>query len=226
MHPHTDLAHRLWVAYLEPGDLVVDATAGNGHDTLALVRALGQAGGGICYACDIQKAAVESAQERLRTALSNDGWEVVEGYSAVRDREDLSAEWMTAAPSGAEIKISWHVECHADMLSAMPHSSARLVVFNLGYLPGGDKNIVTTAESTVVAFQAAERVVQAGGAISATLYPGHQEGMLEAEAALDHASELPMQQWSVYHHQWINNRNKRSGMPAPSLLHIQRIHDD
>ena len=36
LHPHMDLAHRFWRSSLEAGDLAVDATAGNGHDTLEL----------------------------------------------------------------------------------------------------------------------------------------------------------------------------------------------
>jgi len=222
MHPHTDLAHRLWAAHLQAGDGVVDATAGNGHDTLAIVRALGRAGGGSCFACDLQPVAIGSAQARMREALHADGWRLDEEGGAV---DDGSTAWLATSPANAEVEVRWRVCCHTELLSeTLPPDSARLVVFNLGYLPGGDKSVVTTADGTVRALRAAERVVQPGGAISVTLYPGHEEGGREEAAALEYASALPMQQWSVYHHQWINNRNKRTGCPAPSLLHIQKVH--
>jgi hypothetical protein len=222
MHPHSDLAHRLWAAYLQPGDAVVDATAGNGHDTLTLVHALADAGGGLCHACDIQGVAIASAQARMRESLRGDGWELDE---ALPGAEAGSALWLATSSSGTVVEVRWHVGCHTELLSSsLPPDSARLVVFNLGYLPGGDKGVVTTAASTVAALRAAETVVQPGGCVSATLYPGHAEGGHEALAAVEYASALPMHQWSVYHHQWLNNRNKKTGSPAPSLLHIQKIH--
>ena len=48
---------------IRPGDTVVDATMGNGHDTLMLCEAVGPSGH--VYAFDIQPRAVESARARL-----------------------------------------------------------------------------------------------------------------------------------------------------------------
>ena len=106
---------------------------------------------------------------------------------------------------------------------ARAQGSASLVVFNLGYLPGGDKTIVTTAEGTERALLAAERAVGAGGCVSVTLYPGHEEGRLEEERVLAHASQLPQGMWSVYHCNWLNQRSKRTGIRAPSLVLLQRM---
>ena len=113
---------------------------------------------------------------------------------------------------------------HAALLEGLAAGSADLVVFNLGYLPGGDKSIVTTAEGTVRAMSAAEAAVAPGGCVSVALYPGHEEGSREAEAVLEHAARLPQGGWSVLSSQWINQRSKRSGSPAPSLLLLQRMH--
>lgn len=52
----------------------------------------------------------------------------------------------------------------------------RLVAFNLGYLPGGDKAITTTSETTLVALGAAERILMPGGLISVVAYVGHPGG--------------------------------------------------
>ena len=40
----TSVAQTTWTAYVQPGDLVVDATAGNGNDTLWLAEAVGANG--------------------------------------------------------------------------------------------------------------------------------------------------------------------------------------
>lgn len=54
----------------------------------------------------------------------------------------------------------------------------RLVAFNLGYLPGGDKTILTSPRTTVAALHAACRVLQSGGLISVMVYIGHPGGRL------------------------------------------------
>lgn len=49
-------------------------------------------------------------------------------------------------------------------------------MFNLGYLPGGDKAFTTRAESTVKALQTALRWLAPGGFISILAYRGHEGG--------------------------------------------------
>jgi len=203
LHPHTDLAHRYWNASLthaarladEPPLTVVDATAGNGHDSLALARAMAEAGGGRLVLLDLQQRALDATRHRLASA--GGGW-----------------------PS---LAVEYRLGDHAATLEALPADSAHLVCFNLGYLPGGDKAIVTTAASTIRALIAAERVVRAGGCVSVTLYPGHEEGRREEEAVLEHAAALPQGAWSVHYTQWLNQRSKRSGIRAPSLVLLQRM---
>lgn len=63
---------RLWKHVLRKGDVVIDATCGNGHDTLALLRMVADetGGGGCVYAMDIQKVALESTSVLLSQSLS------------------------------------------------------------------------------------------------------------------------------------------------------------
>lgn len=49
--------------HVESGDICIDATAGNGYDTLALCEAVGEEGRVIAF--DIQEEAVRSTKERL-----------------------------------------------------------------------------------------------------------------------------------------------------------------
>lgn len=65
-HPATRLTERAhhWLAScLRPGDLALDATAGNGHDTLFLAGAVGPTGRVV--ALDVQPAAIEATARRL-----------------------------------------------------------------------------------------------------------------------------------------------------------------
>lgn len=70
---------------IQPGDTVVDATAGNGHDTLFLAQLVGD--DGQVYAFDVQKEAVDATLLRLldeglehRALVLKDGHEHVAKY--------------------------------------------------------------------------------------------------------------------------------------------------
>jgi hypothetical protein len=56
-------AHLLMEDRLRAGDAVIDATAGNGHDTLFLARLVGETGR--VWAFDVQEAAINETRRRL-----------------------------------------------------------------------------------------------------------------------------------------------------------------
>jgi hypothetical protein len=92
-------------------------------------------------------------------------------------------------------------------------SPPRLVVYNLGYLPGGNKRKTTMTSTTL---QSVENALSIGAeAISITCYPGHEEGAIEEKALLEWAQKLPSNQWRVSHHRALNR------LAAPSVLWIQ-----
>jgi SAM-dependent methyltransferase len=88
----TDLAHSLVRQTLEPGGWVIDATVGNGHDTLFLAERVGA--GGRVFGFDIQEKALASAAKRL------DGLTQVTLYHAGHER---LAEFL---PDGAKGRIA------------------------------------------------------------------------------------------------------------------------
>ncbi|XXQ68759.1 class I SAM-dependent methyltransferase [Neisseriaceae bacterium B1] len=56
-------AHNALREYIRAGDTVIDATAGNGHDTLLLAQCVGETGRVLAF--DIQAAALEATKARL-----------------------------------------------------------------------------------------------------------------------------------------------------------------
>ena len=54
-------------------------------------------------------------------------------------------------------------------------------MFNLGFLPGGDKSITTKRDTTMVAIEAAIDLLDADGALLIAVYPGHEEGTIEGQ---------------------------------------------
>ncbi len=68
-------------------------------------------------------------------------------------------------------------------------------MFNLGYLPGGDKRITTLRETTLPAVKAAIELLAPDGIICVAVYPGHAEGEAEGLMLAEFLSTLP--RWSL-----------------------------
>lgn len=119
--------------------------------------------------------------------------------------------------SGSVGRVALYRMCHADIDRIPLPSPPRLIVYNLGYLPGGDKTIVTQTATTLQSLEKAIHLLAPDGAISATCYPGHPEGEMEEKAILRWAGQLPYAKWQVCHHRWINRA------ASPSLLWIRRL---
>lgn len=66
VQPVVDMIHTYLTQLVAPGDAVIDATAGNGHDTLFLADLVGNAG--TVYAFDVQEIALTKTAQRLREA--------------------------------------------------------------------------------------------------------------------------------------------------------------
>lgn len=185
---HLDLAHHYWRTLIKPGDTVIDATCGNGCDSLVLALAALQSDQGKLIAFDKQKEAINNTSQLLKKHLT---------------LEQLS-----------------HIQlvhgCHSHFPSEIEKCSVKLIVYNLGYLPGGDKEVTTMRETTLSSIEHALELITPGGGISITCYPGHPAGFEEEEALSLYTASLNPFQWSICHHRWINRKK------APNLLLIQK----
>ncbi|MCL7038737.1 hypothetical protein MKW94_000187 [Papaver nudicaule] len=174
----TELAHLIWQRIVQKGDNVVDATCGNGYDTLALLKMVADdTGKGRVYGMDIQNCALTNTSSLLDESVKSNEREIVELF---------------------------HL-CHSRMEEVIPEGIyLRLVVFNLGYLPGGDKAIITVPEKTSRALESACRLMGPGGLISVMVYVGHPGGREEYETIQDFASGLPAESWVCCKFEMLN----------------------
>jgi SAM-dependent methyltransferase len=90
------------------------------------------------------------------------------------------------------------------------------VMFNFGYLPAGDKAIVTTAENSVAALAIAASRLSQHGMISLMCYPGHPSGAVETQAIRDWFKTLN-NQWIVKTHLAVSPKPT-----APILYELRR----
>ncbi len=92
------------------------------------------------------------------------------------------------------------------------------VMFNLGYLPGGDPTVVTESESTREALDKALSLVKRGGFISVLCYTGHPGGIDEYEALSAYASRLDRHMAQAVEMRWSN-----SPQSPPVLILIEKL---
>ena len=155
--------------YLTVGAIAVDATCGNGFDTLFLAEQVGSSG--VVYGVDIQSRAIETVRAKLKTA---------------------------GTLSQCRLVVGSHSQLNA-MIEPEHAGGVSVVMFNLGYLPLGDKTIVTKPETTLAGLDQAFEVLRPGGFLSVLAYPGHPGGLEESRCVADwiekYADELQCQRF-------------------------------
>lgn len=78
-------------------------------------------------------------------------------------------------------------------------------MFNLGYLPGGDKSITTKRETTLAAIETAIELLDSDGILLIAVYPGHEEGEIEGELIHEMLSKLDRRQYCCAKFRIINS---------------------
>jgi len=174
-----EMAHDFLAQVITKDDVVVDATMGNGHDTLFLAKLAKQV-----YAFDIQEKALEKTSQRLQEAGLTNVELLLQGHETVD-------QFVT------EVKAA---------------------IFNLGYLPSADKNIITKPQTTIEALEKLCRMLIKGGRIAIMIYYGHEGGDIERDAVMDFVSQLPQQEYTATIYRTLNQINN-----PPFLVMIEKL---
>lgn len=178
-------SHDLLTETIMPGDMVVDATVGNGNDTVLMAKLVGPTGH--VFGFDIQQQAIDVTNQKLlltgllpQTTLFHMG------------HENLGI----VIPKNTRIAAA---------------------IFNLGYLPAGDKTITTHSKTTLTAVTELLPRLRKGGIVILVVYYGHKNGMQEKEAILEWAPTLSQVDYDVLCYSFLNQQND-----PPFLLAVQK----
>jgi len=158
--PLVKQAHQAIKQVLKPGDIAVDATVGNGYDTCFLAQIVGHKG--CVFGFDIQHSAITTTRQRLQ-----------------QYRVDQQVKLFQASHD----KIAHYLPSHY-------MGKVTAAMFNLGYLPGSDKTIITQMQTTLPAIKNVWQILAQGGRLSLLAYPGHRGGDLETEAVRRWVTQL------------------------------------
>ncbi len=114
---------------------------------------------------------------------------------------------------GLAPQATLHCTSHIHIASHARPSSVAAVMFNLGYLPGGDHALTTREEDTIAALDAACPLLRPGGILSVVCYPGHEEGSGESAAVTRWFAALDPLKWRTIGYRLAGTRHD-----APFLL--------
>ena len=132
---------------------------------------------GRVYGFDIQKDAIESTKEKLL---------------------------LTGLSPQTELIHDGHENIN-DYISEEQSISA--ATFNLGYLPSGDKSIITKPETTISAIEQCLTRLRKGGIVSVMIYSGHEGGPEEQDAVSTFVTQLPQEEYQVLEYKYVNQKN-------------------
>lgn len=187
MQKNIPFVHSVLKEIIHPGDTVLDATCGNGNDTLMLAKACGNSGH--VYAFDIQAQAINSTKALLNK------------YSIHH--------------------VTYIHDSHAHIDQYIPvtmNGKITAAIFNLGYLPRGDKTIITTPASTIAAIKKLLQFIRLGGRIALVIYHGHPGGQEEKNEVLSFVTSLSQAHYEVVQYAFLNHKNS-----PPFVIIIEKI---
>lgn len=177
-------SHNIIASIVEKGDTVIDATAGNGNDTLFLANLVGEEGR--VYSFDIQEVALEKTLSKLsdkqlqnRVTLINDGHQNIDKYVT---------------------------------------SPVKAVMFNLGYLPGGDHSIGTKGNTTITAIKSSMELIVKHGIVCIVVYYGGDSGFDEKNEVISFIETIDCRCYTVMKTEFVNQINC-----PPILVCIEKI---
>ncbi|WP_096202608.1 class I SAM-dependent methyltransferase [Bacillus sp. FJAT-45350] len=160
-----------------PGDIAVDCTAGNGHDTAFLATLTGKEGH--VYSFDVQETAIVATKKRL-------------------EEQELDGQ------------VTLFCKGHEELSQSIPEDDLKRIkgsIFNLGYLPGSDKTIVTQPTTTLSAINQLFEHMPKEGLIILVIYHGHDEGKLERDVVLDYVNNIDQKEAHVLQYKFTNQTN-------------------
>jgi len=175
------IAQQTMQRFLDPGDIVVDATVGAGYDTCFLARSVGPTGH--VYGFDVQSEALDRARATLSKAELSDRVTLINGGH----------------------------ETMADHLPLETHGAIKAISFNLGYLPGSESPVTTLADTSLAAIETAMTLLHRRGVISIAIYSGHPQGKIEQQRLKAWAASVPYDDFRIASYEFTNKaRNQET----------------
>lgn len=107
------------------------------------------------------------------------------------------------------------LDSHSHMEQYADEASVSCIVFNFGYLPGGDHTLATDAVTSIPAIEQGLRLLTKGGLMSLCIYSGGDSGFAERDALLPYLKNLDSRKYLVVLSSYYN---RPKNPPIPVLI--------
>ncbi len=101
------------------------------------------------------------------------------------------------------------LDSHSNMEQYAAPETVDCIMFNFGWLPGGNHAIFTHPDTSIPAIEAGLRLLKPGGVMSLCIYYGGESGYEERDALLAYLATIDNQKYTVIVNTFLN----RSGDP-------------
>lgn len=108
---------------------------------------------------------------------------------------------------GLQQQVEFVLDGHEHMAQYAEAGTVDCIMFNLGYLPGGDHAVATKADTTIAALEQGLKLLKPLGLISLAIYHGGDTGFLERDAVLQWLKQLDHKQYTVLVTDFYNRPN-------------------
>ena len=96
---------------------------------------------------------------------------------------------------------------HEHMKEYVKEMAVSCIMFNLGYLPGGDHHLATKTNTTIQAVEAGLGMLKTGGIMSICIYSGGDSGFEERDGVLEYLSQLDDRKYFIARQDFPNKKN-------------------
>lgn len=134
-------------------------------------------------------------------------------------QEALDSTDVLLRERGLRERVELRKQSHAEMDAAAQPGSVDAVVFNFGYLPGGDHTIFTHPDTSIVAIDKGLELLKEHGVLVACIYHGGDTGYEERDALLVHLETIDPARYTVL----VTDFRNRPGDPPIAVFILKEI---
>lgn len=106
-------------------------------------------------------------------------------------------------------------DCHSRLGSYVQPETVDGIMFNFGWLPGGDHTTFSHPETSIAAVQAGMEALRPGGVMSLCIYYGRNNGTAERDALLSFLATVDNRRYTVIRGDFLN---RTGDVPIPVFL--------
>ena len=121
--------------------------------------------------------------------------------------EALESTKARLAEHGVTERATLIKQSHSEMTQYAELGTVSAIIFNFGYLPGGDHNLATVPETSITAIDAGLTLLKEGGVMCLCIYYGGDTGFSERDALLAHLKNIDPKRYTVLLTDFYNRPN-------------------